>query len=66
MTEKGKTMSTGEIYIQVQDLNFDYPDGTKALKDINLEIAYIRWKSSNNFFTTYVERTTPYIAFKRF
>lgn len=32
-------MSKGEIYIQVQDLNFIYPDGTQALTGINLEIA---------------------------
>jgi len=27
-----------ELYIQVVDLDFEYPDGTQALKDINLEI----------------------------
>ena len=27
-----------EMYIQVVDLDFEYPDGTQALKDINLEI----------------------------
>ena len=27
-----------DLYIQVVDLDFEYPDGTQALKDINLEI----------------------------
>lgn len=31
-------MTEKESYIQVMDLDFDYPDGTQALKDINLEI----------------------------
>lgn len=31
-------MSTTDAYIQVKELDFAYPDGTKALKDINLEI----------------------------
>jgi energy-coupling factor transport system ATP-binding protein len=31
-------MEENEVYIQVKDLDFDYPDGTKALKGINLEI----------------------------
>lgn len=31
-------MSENESYIQVVDLDFEYPDGTQALKDINLEI----------------------------
>jgi len=31
-------MSEQESYIQVTDLDFEYPDGTQALKDINLEI----------------------------
>lgn len=31
-------MSTEVAYIQVKELNFEYPDGTKALKEINLEI----------------------------
>ena len=31
-------MSEKETYIQVVDLDFEYPDGTQALKDINLEI----------------------------
>jgi len=32
-------MTDREIYIQVNNLNFEYPDGTQALKDINLEIS---------------------------
>ena len=31
-------MSEKESYIQVVDLDFEYPDGTQALKDISLEI----------------------------
>jgi energy-coupling factor transport system ATP-binding protein len=31
-------MTQHEVYIQVKKLYFDYPDGTQALKDINLEI----------------------------
>ena len=31
-------MSTNDAYIQVKELSFEYPDGTKALKEINLEI----------------------------
>ena len=31
-------MTENESYIQVVDLDFEYPDGTQALKDINLEI----------------------------
>lgn len=31
-------MSDKDSYIQVIDLDFEYPDGTEALKDINLEI----------------------------
>lgn len=31
-------MSEKDIYIQVRDLDFEYPDGTQALKNINLEI----------------------------
>jgi energy-coupling factor transport system ATP-binding protein len=27
-----------EAYIQVKDLNFEYPDGTKALIDVNMEV----------------------------
>jgi len=32
-------MADREVYIQVKELDFAYPDGTKALKEINLEIA---------------------------
>ncbi|OQY34463.1 MAG: hypothetical protein B6I38_02395 [Anaerolineaceae bacterium 4572_5.1] len=32
-------MADSEVYIQVEELDFEYPDGTKALKEINLEIA---------------------------
>ena len=35
---KEKKMANNEFYIQVKDLFFEYPDGTQALKDINLEI----------------------------
>ncbi len=31
-------MAEREVYIQVKKLFFEYPDGTQALKDINLEI----------------------------
>ncbi len=31
-------MSENNSYIQVIDLDFEYPDGTQALKDINLEV----------------------------
>lgn len=31
-------MSENDVYIQVIDLDFEYPDGTQALKNINLEI----------------------------
>ena len=31
-------MTGNKPYIKVLDLDFDYPDGTRALKDINLEI----------------------------
>ncbi len=31
-------MSENETYIKVVDVDFEYPDGTEALKDINLEI----------------------------
>ncbi len=31
-------MTQHEVYIQVKKVFFDYPDGTQALKDINLEI----------------------------
>ena len=31
-------MTEHEVYIQVKKLFFEYPDGTQALKDINLEI----------------------------
>lgn len=31
-------MAVNDVYIQVKDLDFEYPDGTKALKGINLEI----------------------------
>ena len=31
-------MIQSEVYIQVKELYFTYPDGTRALKDINLEI----------------------------
>jgi energy-coupling factor transport system ATP-binding protein len=31
-------MTEREVYIQVKKLYFEYPDGTQALKDINLEI----------------------------
>lgn len=31
-------MTEKTLYIQVKDLDFEYPDGTQALKDINLEI----------------------------
>ena len=32
-------MADREVYVQVKELDFAYPDGTKALKEINLEIA---------------------------
>jgi len=32
-------MVENEVYIQVKNLNYEYPDGTKALKGINLEIS---------------------------
>jgi energy-coupling factor transport system ATP-binding protein len=31
-------MADREVYIQVRDLDFEYPDGTKALNKINIEI----------------------------
>jgi energy-coupling factor transport system ATP-binding protein len=32
-------MSTSEVFIQVKNLSYRYPDGTQALTEINLEIA---------------------------
>lgn len=32
-------MTNNDVYIQVQNLDFEYPDGTKALRGINLEIS---------------------------
>jgi energy-coupling factor transport system ATP-binding protein len=34
-----RTVSNNETFIQVKDLDFTYPDGTKALQDINLTIS---------------------------
>ena len=32
-------MATDEVYIQVNNLTYEYPDGTRALEDINLTIS---------------------------